>query len=124
MTPLSTASVDSHIRPSRQVAIEAGLESIIGEKAQATVSGMVAAGEEREPVAVMKWWKFPTTDVVAQLSFGESCQQIESSKPNAPKDVLHDLFSGGLLGSELQLAGKIGTWLPFGPSKEILIATR
>lgn len=111
-------------QPLSKTSLRREWEPTVREKVQATVKGIVADAKNGGLVDVMKWWKFLATDIIGQLSFGESFGQIESGKPSAFVDALHTLLSGGILCAELPLIFKVGSWLPFGPIKNIRIASK
>ncbi|KAI0433186.1 cytochrome P450 [Xylaria sp. FL1042] len=99
---LNTRDVDFHRRhrkllsqPISESSLKA-MEPQIEEKVRLTIEKM---GEEmiiRKAVDVYKWWMFMSTDIIGQLTFGESFRALENGKVNT---YIKDLRSIGYLAS-------------------------
>jgi cytochrome P450 len=56
------------------------LEPLIGEKIRLAVRRICEEMESRGAADVFKWWLFMATDIIGELSFGESFGMLESGK--------------------------------------------
>lgn len=54
-----------------------GLEPLIGSRIHLAVSKMRTELESRGVADVFKWWLFMATDIIGELSFGESFRMLE-----------------------------------------------
>jgi hypothetical protein len=53
---------------------------LIAEKINLTVTRICQEMESRGVADVFKWWLFMTTDIIGELSFGQSFGMLESGK--------------------------------------------
>lgn len=56
------------------------LEPVIADRIRLTIRRMVEEMDSRGVADVFKWWLFMATDIIGQLSFGESFGMLESGK--------------------------------------------
>ncbi|KAI0532076.1 cytochrome P450 [Xylaria digitata] len=78
---------------------ESGLKTFLPQiqhKVNLAIQGMEEEYKTRGAADVYKWWLFMTTDVIGELSFGESFRMLESGKIN---QYISDLQSVGKIGS-------------------------
>ncbi|RWA10739.1 hypothetical protein EKO27_g4358 [Xylaria grammica] len=78
---------------------ESGLKTFLPQiehKVNLAIQGMGEEHKTRGATDVYKWWLFMTTDVIGELSFGESFRMLESGKIN---QYITDLQSAGKMGS-------------------------
>lgn len=78
---------------------ESGLKDFmpqIEEKVSLVIQRMGEEYRTRGAADVYKWWLFMTTDIIGELSFGESFRMLESGKVN---QYVLDLQSAGKMGS-------------------------
>ncbi|KAI1852249.1 hypothetical protein JX266_002427 [Neoarthrinium moseri] len=79
---------------------ETGLKAmipVIDGKIQLTIQRMKQEMESRGAVDILKWWLFLTTDVIGQLTFGDSFNMLETGEKNQYIQDLEDLAaSSGL----------------------------
>ncbi|KAL1600016.1 hypothetical protein SLS59_006090 [Nothophoma quercina] len=61
---------------------------------------------------VLKWWTLMATDVITQLSFGESFEMLEQGKQTPYIDALQAALLGGVLRAEFPLVHTILRYLP------------
>ncbi|KAL5339825.1 cytochrome P450 [Aspergillus crustosus] len=57
-------------------------ESIIAERIRLTVDKMTGELRSRGAIDIFKWWLFMATDIIGELSFGESFRMLESGDKN------------------------------------------
>lgn len=55
-------------------------EPLITDRIRLTISRMEEESKIRGAADVFKWWTFMTTDVIGELSFGESFRMVEYGK--------------------------------------------
>lgn len=60
------------------------IEPTIDAKARLAVSQMQNEMKERGAMDVFKWWYFMSTDIIGELSFGESFQLLERGEVRTP----------------------------------------
>ncbi|KAI1151504.1 cytochrome P450 [Nemania diffusa] len=78
---------------------ESGLKAFlpqIDDKVNLTIQRMAEEYKTRGAADVYKWWLFMTTDIIGELSFGESFRMLESGEIN---QYVIDLQSIGKIGS-------------------------
>ncbi|KAI0150773.1 cytochrome P450 [Xylariaceae sp. FL1272] len=101
-TVFSTVNIDVHRRWRRALSApisESGLHVYlpnIDNKVRLTMQRMEEEYETRGSTDIYKWWLFMTTDVIGELSFGQSFQMLESRKVN---QYVVDLQMIGLSGA-------------------------
>ncbi|KAI0394130.1 cytochrome P450 [Xylariaceae sp. FL0594] len=99
-TIFNTPDVEKHRRLRRLLSSplsESGLKSFIPQidsKVKLAIQRMREEQESRGVADIYKWWLFLTTDVIGELSFGESFRMLESGKLNQ-------------YASDLQIAGEM-----------------
>lgn len=85
-TIFNTCNIPQHRRLRRLLSSplsESGLKSFIPQidsKVSLTIQRMREEQETRGVADIFKWWLFLTTDVIGELSFGESFRMLESGK--------------------------------------------
>ncbi|KAI0198135.1 cytochrome P450 [Astrocystis sublimbata] len=96
----STRDIQMHRRLRRLLSSplsESGLKQFqpqIEQKVNLAIERMGEEAKTRGAVDIFKWWLFMTTDVIGELSFGESFRMLESGKVN---QYIEDLQSAGEL---------------------------
>ncbi|KAI2641268.1 cytochrome P450 [Xylaria nigripes] len=68
----------------------------IDDKVHLVIQKMKEESQTRGVIDIYKWWVFFSTDVIGELSFGESFKMLESGKIN---QYIADLQSAGKMGS-------------------------
>lgn len=56
------------------------VEPMIDARVRLAIKRMQEEMETRNAVDIFKWWRFLTTDVIGEMSFGESFQMLERGK--------------------------------------------
>ncbi|KAI1352046.1 cytochrome P450 [Xylaria sp. FL0043] len=99
---INTLDVDFHRRhrkllsqPMAESSLKA-MEPQIEEKVRFAIKKMGEEMKTRKAVDVYKWWLFMTTDIIGQLTFGESFHALENGKINT---YIKDLRSIGYFAS-------------------------
>ncbi|KAF2712854.1 cytochrome protein [Pleomassaria siparia CBS 279.74] len=89
-----------------------GVEHVVKAKADLAVDRMVEEMKTRGAADVMQWWMFFSTDVIGELSFGESFRMLEIGKKNQYVEDLEKvaLISGLRIGFPTLM--KIFSYLP------------
>lgn len=54
------------------------MEPIVLSRVQTTIDRMVEEMTSRKVADVFKWWLFMATDIIGELSFGESFRMLEA----------------------------------------------
>ncbi|KAK6208643.1 cytochrome p450 [Colletotrichum tabaci] len=73
---------------------------------------------------VLKWWTLMTTDVIAQLSFGESFDMLELGEKNEYIRALESIFVMSSIRAELPLLYRVARLLPVKSIRNVLDAQR
>ncbi|KAI0154723.1 cytochrome P450 [Xylariaceae sp. FL1272] len=89
------------------------LQPQIEEHVKLAVEKMGDEMKSRKAVDVCKWWTFMTTDVIGQLTFGESFHMLESGQVNRYIEDLQLAGIVGSVGSQLGSAIMLNVPLPF-----------
>ncbi|RWA11207.1 hypothetical protein EKO27_g3892 [Xylaria grammica] len=99
---VSTQDVDFHRRhrkllsqPMSETSLKA-MEPQIEEKVRLAIEKMGEEMKARKAVDVYKWWMFMTTDIIGQLTFGESFYALENGKADT---YIKDLRKAGIISS-------------------------
>ncbi|KAF3008707.1 hypothetical protein E8E13_009591 [Curvularia kusanoi] len=82
----------------------------------------VSAAQPGKGADVLKWWTLMATDVITQLSFGESFGMLEQSKQTPYIDALQLTLLGGVLRAEFPLVHTILRCLPFEGVRKMVTA--
>ncbi|CAG7922134.1 unnamed protein product [Penicillium olsonii] len=88
------------------------LEPSIADRVSLTIRRMAEEQDARGAIDVFKWWLFMTTDIIGELSFGESFGMLESGKKNQYIFDLESLSSVGAILVTFPLLIKIARTLP------------
>lgn len=86
VTVFNTPDIQTHRRFRRllsQPLSESGLKDFLPQiehKVNLAIQGMMEEYKVRGATDIYKWWLFMTTDVIGELSFGESFRMLESKK--------------------------------------------
>ncbi|KAI0458840.1 cytochrome P450 [Xylaria acuta] len=116
---VGTRDIDFHRRHRKllsQAMSESSLKTMlpqIEEKVRLAIEKMGEEMKTRKVVDVYKWWMFMTTDIIGQLTFGESFHALEKGKANT---YINDIRKAGLvssIGSQLTLLLPILYYIPF-----------
>lgn len=73
----------------------------------------VGAAQPGKGADILKWWTLMATDVITQLSFGESFEMLEQGKQTSYIDALQLTLLGGVLRAEFPLVHSLLRYLPF-----------
>ncbi|KAJ5350576.1 hypothetical protein N7541_008303 [Penicillium brevicompactum] len=88
------------------------LEPLIASRVHLTVSKIAAEIESRGAADVFKWWLFMATDIIGELSFGESFGMLESGKKNQYSLDMEHLSSSGAIRVTFPSLIKIASYVP------------
>ncbi|CAG8196044.1 unnamed protein product [Penicillium salamii] len=88
------------------------LEPVIADRIRLTIRRMVEEMDSRGVADVFKWWLFMATDIIGQLSFGESFGMLESGKKNQYSLDMENLSSVGAIRVTFPFLVKLGSYLP------------
>lgn len=95
-------------------------ERAVRQKVELAVTKMIdEARQHHGTVDVLKWWTFMTTDISAEIMFGESFNTLERGEVNEFIRCLSQALKGGGIGAELPLVRQIGRRLPFKAAQEL-----
>lgn len=120
----NTRDIDQHRRFRRLLSApisDSGLQAVLPQvetKIRFAISRMAEEMKSRGAADVLKWWMFMATDIIGELSFGESFRMLEYGKKN---QYISDLEKAGIAGAvrtELPLLWKISRYLPVPYLKE------
>ncbi|TGJ78977.1 hypothetical protein E0Z10_g9784 [Xylaria hypoxylon] len=99
---IGTQDTDFHRRQRKllsQPMSENGLKAMepeIEEKVRLAIEKMGEEMKTRKAVDIYKWWMFMTTDIIGQLTFGESFHALENGKADS---YIEDLGKAGIVSS-------------------------
>ncbi|KAI0508831.1 cytochrome P450 [Xylaria bambusicola] len=102
ITVFNTPDIPTHRRFRRLLSAplsESGLKEFmpqIEQKVNLAIQGMAEEHKTRGAADIYKWWLYLTTDVIGELSFGESFRMLETNKIN---QYITDLQGAGKFGS-------------------------
>ncbi|KAI0533870.1 cytochrome P450 [Xylaria digitata] len=82
------------------------MEPQIEEKVRLTIEKMGEEMKIRKAVDIYKWWMFMTTDIIGQLTFGESFHAIENGKADT---YIKDFRRAGIISS---IGSQLTTLMP------------
>ncbi len=78
-SPISDTSLHQH-------------EYLITERVKMTITRMAEEIQNRGATDVFKWWLFMATDIIGELSFGESFRMLEAGKVIKEQENLQNQF--------------------------------
>ncbi|OGM46593.1 cytochrome P450 [Aspergillus bombycis] len=95
------------------------MEPLIDSRVRLTIQKMQEEMKTRGVADVYKWWFFMATDVIGEITFGESFRMLEKGKKNQyVKDIEMTSMIGGIRAS-FPILVKLATLLPFPIIKEV-----
>lgn len=121
----STSSPDLHrtarralAAPMADAAVHALAPRVAGH-VDFAVQRMKAESETRQAVDIWKWWLFMTTDIIVELTFGESFHMLERGEDNEYSYFLRNSGAFGIYRSALPRLSKLLSLVPLESSKTL-----
>lgn len=108
-------------RPFSNTALRKNWEDSVRGTVERTVARIKADAEDGD-ADVLKWWTLMTTDVIAQLSFGDSFDMVGLGQKNHYINALQNALIGSGIRDELPWLAAILRLIPLKPIQELFKA--
>ncbi|KAH8678136.1 cytochrome protein [Xylariales sp. PMI_506] len=118
LTIFSTRDVDLHRRYRRLLSgaiTESGLvrhTPVVDSRIRLAIQRMQEEMESRGATDVFQWFFFMATDIIGELSFGESFKMLETGKKNEYIETLQAVGAAGALRNTFPKLSKVAEYLP------------
>ncbi|KPM43042.1 hypothetical protein AK830_g3506 [Neonectria ditissima] len=103
-------------------ALRSNWEGVVRDKVERAVERIQSEAMAFGEVDVMKWWTLMATDIIGQLSFGESFEMLEVGRKTEYTDALESALINSSVQTELPLLHTLVSCLPIAGIKKSITA--
>ncbi|KAK2054489.1 cytochrome P450 [Colletotrichum caudatum] len=106
-----------------KTSVRQNCEPVVREKVRRAV-GRIKAEAAHGPSDILHWWLLMASDVIGQLSFGESFELLETGQKNEFVETLHMTGLSTFINYEFPLIHAVSRYIPIGSVQWILNAAK